>query len=254
MPGVSVYPHLCATSETHWLWISMQHFWFPTLIENIARNYYYGILTGSWFCYHLAQACQFIFSLSLVFPLVRLFLSCGASRREKGRAVSFLLFKIQQARYCWELPLFSCSCLFSFHLSRSSLVEDGEKTATYTPFFDTPSRPRCCYVPRAELSPSGNLSLHMWVHILDFCFELSWREALCASISWSNKKFPVVTSWLLTVCPLGWQRESEANIGRRSCHTLISALMRRIKRCPYLNVLLKGKTEGRVCMCVCVIC
>lgn len=134
MPGVSVYPHLCATSEPHWLWISMQHFCFPTLIENIARNYYYGILTGSWFCYHLAQACQFIFSLSLVFPLVRLFLSCGASRREKGRAVSFLLFKIQQARYCWELPLFSCSCLFSFHLSRSSLVEDGEKTATYTPF------------------------------------------------------------------------------------------------------------------------
>lgn len=87
------------------------------------------------------------------------------------------------------------------------------------------------------------------VRILDFCFEPSGREGLYVPISWSNKKFPVVTSRLLTVCPLGWQRESEGNIGRRSCHTPISALMSHIKRCPYLNVILKGKNSGR-CPCV----
>lgn len=39
---------------------------------------------------------------------------------EKGRAVSFLLFKVQKAGYCWEPLLFSGTCLFSFHLSLSS--------------------------------------------------------------------------------------------------------------------------------------
>lgn len=184
-------------------------------------------------------------------PLGVSLLICSQTR--KGRAVSFLLFKIQQARYCWELPLFSRACLFTFHLSLSSLRREHrpaqvERKDHNMHCFDTPSCPLHLYVPRTEWSPSGDPSLHMHPATsisLISVFELSWREALCVSIGWSNKKFPVVTSWLLTVCPLGWQRESEANIGRRSCHTPISALMSHIKRCPYLNVLLKGKNWGR---------
>lgn len=183
------------------------------------------------------------------------------SQTRKGRAVSFLLFKIQQARYCWELPLFSRACLFTFHLSLSSLRREHRPAAgvakrpQHARGSDTPSCPLHLYVPRTEWSPSGDPSLHMHpataISLISL-FEPSRREALCVSIGWSNKKFPVVTSWLLTVCPLGWQRESEANIGRRSCHTPISALMSHIKRCPYLNVLLKGKKLGEVCVDVCI--
>lgn len=116
------------------------------------------------------------------------------------------------------LTHFHVLCTFMFH------PQSGAHQGTFL----------CIYIP-----PSC---------ILDFCFELSWRERLYVPISWSNKKFPVVTSRLLTVCPLCWQRDGEGHIRRRSCHTPISALMSDIKQCPYLNVILKGKTGRGVCV------
>lgn len=178
----------------------------------------------------------------------------------ESQAISFLLFKVQQAGYCWELPLFSCTCLFSIHLPLSSLRRECRPAQMlwkdhYTHTALTHLHVLC--TPVSVVQRRAHRGTFFCICILPrshpACFELSWRAALYEAISWSNEKFPVVTSRLLTVCPLGCQRESRRNIGRRSCHAQISALMSHIKRCPYLNVTLEGKTGGGVCVTdVCV--
>lgn len=56
---------------------------------------------------------------------------------KKGGAGSFLLFKLQQAGYCWEPLLLSCTCLFLYLLSGeiADQCRCCEKTTTYTHAF-----------------------------------------------------------------------------------------------------------------------
>lgn len=159
------------------------------------------------------------------------------------------------------MPLRAASLLLHLFVLISSLsIFCQERVQTSTDAVKRPLHPHSfdfcvllhMYVLGTEWSPSGNLSLHMRpATSISLIPVLNWagEGALYVPISWSNKKFPVVTSRLLTVCPLGSQRVSEGNIGRRSCHTPIPALMSHIKHHPYLNVILKGKTGGGVCLC-----
>lgn len=209
---------------------------------------------------HRLDSLFFSLFQSLVFLLVRLGLplsvgASGARKAEQSLSCSLKSNRRDTAESCLSSPALVCSHFISLYLLSGESADQCrccEKTTTYTPLWHTfMSFTPLCSSHRVEPTRepfSAYASCH--VRILDFCFELSWRAALYAPISWSNRKFPVVTSRLLTVCPLGWQRESEGNIGRRSCHTPISALMSHIKRCPYLNVILKGKTGGVVCVCV----
>lgn len=83
---------------------------------------------------------------------------------EKGQAVSFLLFKVQQAGYYWELPLFYCTFLFSFHLLLSTFSQERAETSAdvvkrplHTHSFDTPPCP-CTFMSRVQSGAhQGNL-------------------------------------------------------------------------------------------------
>lgn len=191
---------------------------------------------------HRLVSLFFSLFLSLMFLLVCLSLSVRTSRWEMPSSLFPALLspkgRILLRAASLLLHLFVLiSSLSIFSQERAQTSADVVKRPLHTHSFDTPSCPLHLYVPFTEWSTSGNLSLHMHpATSVSLISVLNWaeREDLYLPISWSNKKFPAVTSRLLTVCPLGWQRESEGNIRRRSCHTPISALMSHIKQCPYI--------------------